>query len=141
MTIVKLQDIKSTHRNHLHSYTLIMRKQKEKLRCQGEGSLRGWILKQVLYYKASAPHGENEDRCSPMLGWVRKIPWRRKWQPTAVFLPGESQVMMSLVGCFYGVAQSRTRLKQLSSSGGGGGSSSRIFSYLLSKSWVAFLGA
>ena len=22
--------------------------------------------------------------------WVRKIPWRRKWQPTAVFLPGES---------------------------------------------------
>ena len=31
MTIVKLQDIKSTHRNPLHSYTLIMRKQKEKL--------------------------------------------------------------------------------------------------------------
>ena len=22
--------------------------------------------------------------------WVRKIPWRRKWQPTLVFLPGES---------------------------------------------------
>ena len=22
--------------------------------------------------------------------WVGKIPWRRKWQPTAVFLPGES---------------------------------------------------
>ena len=21
--------------------------------------------------------------------WVRKIPWRRKWQPTPVFLPGE----------------------------------------------------
>ena len=21
--------------------------------------------------------------------WVRKIPWRREWQPTAVFLPGE----------------------------------------------------
>ena len=20
--------------------------------------------------------------------WVRKIPWRRKWQPTPVFLPG-----------------------------------------------------
>ena len=28
MTIVKLQDIKSTHRNPLHSYTLIMSKQK-----------------------------------------------------------------------------------------------------------------
>ena len=21
--------------------------------------------------------------------WVRKIPWRRAWQPTPVFLPGE----------------------------------------------------
>ena len=25
--------------------------------------------------------------------------WRRKWQPTAVFLPGESQGRGSLVGC------------------------------------------
>ena len=25
--------------------------------------------------------------------------WRRKWQPTPVFLPGESQVRWSLVGC------------------------------------------
>ena len=32
MNIVKLQDIKSTHRNPLHSYILTMRKQKEKLR-------------------------------------------------------------------------------------------------------------
>ena len=31
--------------------------------------------------------------------WVRKIPWRRKWQPTPVFLPGETQGRQSLVGC------------------------------------------
>ena len=42
--------------------------------------------------------------------------WRRKWQPTPVFLPGESQGRGSLVGCLYGVTQSRTRLKRLSSS-------------------------
>ena len=36
--------------------------------------------------------------------------WRKKWQPTPVFLPGESQAAV------YGVAQSRTRLKRLSSS-------------------------
>ena len=30
--------------------------------------------------------------------WVRKIPWRRKWQPFSVFLPEESQGQMSLVG-------------------------------------------
>ena len=29
--------------------------------------------------------------------WVRKIPWRRKWQPTLVFLPGKSHGWRSLV--------------------------------------------
>jgi len=28
--------------------------------------------------------------------WVGKIPWRRAWQPTPVFLPGESQGQGSL---------------------------------------------
>ena len=41
------------------------------------------------------------------------VHWRRKWQPTPVFLPGESQGRGSLVGCRL---QSRTRLKRLSSS-------------------------
>ena len=27
------------------------------------------------------------------------MPWRRKWQPTPVFLPGECQGWESLVGC------------------------------------------
>ena len=30
--------------------------------------------------------------------WVRKIPWRREWQPTPVFLPGEFCGQRSLVG-------------------------------------------
>ena len=30
--------------------------------------------------------------------WVRKIPWRRAWQLTPVFLPGESHGQRSLVG-------------------------------------------
>ena len=30
--------------------------------------------------------------------WVRKTPWRRKWQPTPVFLPVKSQGQWSLVG-------------------------------------------
>ena len=29
--------------------------------------------------------------------WVRKIPWRRKWQPTPVFWPGESHGQRSLM--------------------------------------------
>ena len=30
--------------------------------------------------------------------WVGKIPWRRKWQPTPVLLPGKSHGRRSLVG-------------------------------------------
>ena len=30
--------------------------------------------------------------------WVEKFPWRRKWQPTPIFLPGESQGQRSLEG-------------------------------------------
>ena len=30
--------------------------------------------------------------------WIGKIPWRRVWQPTLVFLPGESHGQRSLVG-------------------------------------------
>ena len=29
--------------------------------------------------------------------WVGKIPWRRTWQPTPIFLPGESHGQRSLV--------------------------------------------
>ena len=47
------------------------------------------------------------------------IHWRRKWQPTPVFLPGESQGRGSLVSCHLWVAQSWTRLKRLSRSSSG----------------------
>ena len=40
--------------------------------------------------------------------WVGKIPWRRKWQPTPVFLPGESRGRRSLAAAVYGVAESDT---------------------------------
>ena len=42
--------------------------------------------------------------------WVRRIPWRRAWQPTPVFLPGESHGQRSLAATVRGVAQSRTGL-------------------------------
>ena len=29
--------------------------------------------------------------------WLREIPWRRKWQPTPLFLPGKSHGQRSLV--------------------------------------------
>ena len=37
--------------------------------------------------------------------WVGKIPWRRKWQPTPVFLPGEFCGQRSLEGYSPGVQE------------------------------------
>ena len=39
--------------------------------------------------------GDMRLRFDPSVG---KIPWRRAWQPTPVFLPGESHGQRSLVG-------------------------------------------
>ena len=45
-------------------------------------------------------------RCQ-LYNWIRKIPWIRKWQPTQVFLPGESHRERAT---FRGVTKSRTQL-------------------------------
>ena len=41
--------------------------------------------------------------------WIRKI-WRRKWQPTPVFLPGKSVEGEARWAIVHGVAKSWTRL-------------------------------
>ena len=46
--------------------------------------------------------------------WVRKIPWRKAWHPTPVFLPGESHGQRSLAGCSPWGREESERLKQLS---------------------------
>ena len=56
-----------------------------------------------MYYKGF-PHGlDSKKTCQQcrrhrVNPWVGKIPWRRKWQPIPVFLPGESHGQSSLVG-------------------------------------------
>ena len=42
--------------------------------------------------------------------WVTKLPWRRKWQLTSVFLPGKSREQRRLVGYSPWVTKSWTRL-------------------------------
>jgi len=45
----------------------------------------------------NSPANAGDMRCAfePRIG---KIPWRRAWQPTPVFLPGKSHGQRSLVG-------------------------------------------
>ena len=59
--------------------------------------------------------------------------WRRKWQPTPVFLPGESQGRGAWWAALYGITQSQTPLKRLSSS-----SSSSLGFIPLGTLWVSW---
>ena len=45
--------------------------------------------------------------------WVGKIPWKRKWQPTPVFLPGKSYGQRSLSGHSPSVAKNQTTTEQV----------------------------
>ena len=104
-----------------------------------EGVVREWFKNHPCTFseQAIAPHSstlawripwtEEPGRLQPMLSqtvghdWVTSFSlftfmhWRRKQQPTPVFLPGESQGQGGWWAAVYGVAQSRTQLKWLSS--------------------------
>jgi len=67
------------------------------------------MLKQTFYPKHSMVIISNEAKgeyCLPIVIYLVTLSlgsvsgcWRRKWQPTPVFLPGESWGRRSLVGC------------------------------------------
>ena len=58
----------------------------------------------------TAVHGVAQSRTrQKQLSMHACVHWRRKWQPTPVFLPGESQGWRSLVGChLWGCTESDT---------------------------------
>ena len=90
-------------------------------RLSARTELNWWDFKQASLYGAMAPHSSTLAWKIPGTGqpggllsmgllrvrhdWVTSLSfftfmhWRRKWQPTPVFLPGESQGQGSLVGC------------------------------------------
>ena len=55
-----------------------------------------WASQVVLVVKN--PPANAGDKRHGLDAWVGKIPWRRGWQPTLVFLPEESNGQRSLVG-------------------------------------------
>ena len=54
-----------------------------------------WTLKYEWWLSGKESASNTGDRFAP---WVEKIPWKRKWQPIPVFLPGKSHGQRSLVG-------------------------------------------
>ena len=98
-------------------------KTQSKTRCQGaEPTARNGLLtgtagnKHCVINKTTSPDGSagKESACLcrrykryDFDPWVGKIPWRRKWQLTPVFLPGKFHRQRSLVGySVYGVTKS-----------------------------------
>ena len=49
--------------------------------------------------KKKSQKNYNENIGTKLITSIKKHNWRRKWQPTPVFLPGESQGWRSLSGC------------------------------------------
>ena len=71
-----------THSSHtLHLHTLVC--------SHSHIGLPWWLRQSRICLQCRRP------RFNP---WVRKVPWRRKWQPTPVFLSGEFHRQRSLAG-------------------------------------------
>jgi len=56
-----------------------------------------WASRVALVVKNPPADAGRWKRCM-FNPWVGKIPWRRKWQPSPVSLPGESQGQRNPVG-------------------------------------------
>ena len=53
------------------------------------------------------PFAMQDDRRHVFGPWIRKIPWRRKWQPTPVFLPEKPQGQRAWKATVPGVAKTQ----------------------------------
>ena len=70
------------------------------------------IYQLFIFYRASmvAQLVKNPVQRSQFEPWVGKIPWRREWLPTPVFLPGEFHEQRLMTDYSSWVTKSRTRL-------------------------------
>ena len=78
-----------------------------------------WSLELVLGFPGGTSDKEPAHQCKrrKRLGfdpWVGQIPWRRKQQPTPVFLPKNPMDRGAWLAMVHGVTKSQTQLKQLS---------------------------
>ena len=96
---------------YMHTYThtlltidYLLYKCEHWLSFEGSGEGKQWFRRSTtdfsLFNALGFHDGSDGKECRrPRFNlWVRKISWRRKWQPTPVFLPGESHEQRSLVG-------------------------------------------
>ena len=87
------------------SSTSVPVKTEAKAACSGKGGFLGykgealwWSLVASLLSWLSGKESACQCRRHGFNPWIRKIPWKRKWQLTPVFLPGKSHGQRSLAG-------------------------------------------
>ena len=85
-------DIKKCNKGKIKTYSIIKpgsNKDSNHILSNGSKSMLGlpWWLSSKESACQCRRHGFDP--------WVRKIPWRRKWQPTLVFLPGQRSLETS----------------------------------------------
>ena len=57
-----------------------------------------WEVNHGLPWRFRGKESSCQHRKRKFDSWVRKIPWRTKWPPTLVFLPGKSHGQRNLAG-------------------------------------------
>ena len=98
----KWEEMKSYHCSHgdnaLVTADLSCKEKKFKLLIVNcDSILKLWASQVTLSGKEPDCHCRRYKRLQ-FNPWVGKIPWRRAWQPTPIFLPGELHGQRSLVG-------------------------------------------
>ena len=87
--------------------TVLLLKLKSPISLRGKAQTLPWVWSPValdLGFPGGTSGNELECQWRRQQRWgfepgVGKIPWRREWQPTLIFLPGESHGQRSLAGC------------------------------------------
>ena len=82
-----------------NSYPLQYSGLENSMDCKVHGVTKSWTWLSNFHFTSGdhLPMQETDMRCW-FNSWVREILWRRAWQHTPVFLPGESHGQRSLVG-------------------------------------------
>ena len=76
--------------------TLSMLEKDQLPEIKNDGGLKSMfeVISNFCMFWMDFPGGSDGKESDP---WVRKIPWRKEWQPTPVFLSGNSHGLRSLV--------------------------------------------
>ena len=78
------------------------------LRFERDSTVGKMLSNCIVSYREIIHERKNQSiQQNSLSSYFKKFPWRRKWQPTPVFLPGESHGWRSWWATVHGVAKSR----------------------------------